>query len=181
MLFLTATIAQAQRELPLDRNTQYEIASIKVTGSSTYNEGTVIAFTGLRVGERLYLPGEKISNVIKKLWDLELFSDINLYVTGLDGTKVDLRLDIQEVPELNEVKVRGIKEKKAAPFIKDNGLNKGAKVTENLITTTDNYIENFYRKKGYFNSKVIVNTIDAPDSIAGNKVNSERFWQMMPT
>lgn len=171
MLFLTATIAQAQRELPLDRNTQYEIASIAVTGSDTYNEGTVIAFTGLRVGEKLYLPGEKLSNVIKKLWDLELFSDINLYVTGLDGTKVDLRLDIQEVPELNEVKVRGIKKKKADPFIKDNGLNKGAKVTENLITTTDNYIENFYKKKGYFNSKVIVNTIDAADSIAGNKVN----------
>jgi len=171
VLFLTATIAQAQRELPLDRNTQYEIASIAVTGSDTYNEGTVIAFTGLRVGEKLYLPGEKLSNVIKKLWDLELFSDINLYVTGLDGTKVDLRLDIQEVPELNEVKVRGIKKKKADPFIKDNGLNKGAKVTENLITTTDNYIENFYKKKGYFNSKVIVNTIDAADSIAGNKVN----------
>lgn len=171
VLFLTATIAQAQRELPLDRNTKYEIASIEVTGTATYNEGTVIAFTGLRVGEKLYLPGEKLSNVIKKLWDLELFSDINLYVTGLDGIKVDLRLDIQEVPELNEIKIRGIKEKKAAPFIKDNGLNKGAKVTENLITTTDNYIENYYRKKGYFNSKVIVNTIETPDSIAGNKVN----------
>tara|TARA_R110001632_G_scaffold190069_2_gene310652 strand:- start:3306 stop:5882 length:2577 start_codon:yes stop_codon:yes gene_type:complete len=171
VLIFSATIAQAQRDLPLDRDTKYEIGSIEVTGTTTYNENTVIAFTGLRVGEKLYLPGEKISNVIKKLWDLELFSDINLFVVSIEGEKVGLRLDIQEVPELNAVQIRGIKEKKGAPFIKDNGLNKGAKVTENLITTTKNFIENHYRKKGYFNSKVFVNTIEHEDTIAKNKVN----------
>lgn len=162
---------QAQRDLPLDPNIKYEIGDIKVTGTTTYNENTVIAFTGLRVGEKLYLPGEKISSVIKKLWGLELFSDINLYVTDLKDNKVDLQLDIKEVPELNEVKFRGIKAKKGSTFVKDNGLNKGAKVTENLITTTKNYIENTYKKKGYLNSKVFINTIAREDSTAKNKVD----------
>jgi len=171
LLLLISIAAQAQRDLPLDPNVKYEISDIEVTGTTTYNENTVIAYTGLRVGEKLYLPGEKISNVIKKLWGLELFSDINLYVTDLQDRKVTLQLDIKEVPELNEVKFRGIKEKKGSTFIKDNGLNKGTKVTENLITTTKNYIENTYKKKGYLNSKVFINTIAREDSTAKNKVD----------
>ncbi len=171
LLLFISIAAQAQRDLPLDPNVKYEISDITVTGTTTYNENTVIAFTGLRVGEKLYLPGEKISNVIKKLWGLELFSDINLYVTDLQGDKVKLNLDIKEVPELNEVKFRGIKEKKGSTFVKDNGLNKGAKVTENLITTTKNYIENNYKKKGYLNSKVFINTIPRKDSTSKNKVD----------
>lgn len=168
---LSFTFAQAQRELPLDPNKKYEIGDIKVSGTSTYNENTVIAFTGLRPGEKVFLPGVKITNVIKKLWGLELFSDINLYVTAINGDKVDLQLDIKEVPELNEVRFKGIKEKKGAPFIKDNGLNKGAKVTENLETTTKNFIENSYKKKGFYNSKVFINTVPAADSLGSNKVN----------
>ena len=171
LALLSFTFVQAQRELPLDPEVKYEIADIKVSGVSTYNENTVIAFTGLRVGERIFLPGEKISSVIKKLWGLELFSDINLYVTAVNGDKVDLQLDIIEVPELNEVKFKGIKQKKGSSFIKDNGLNKGAKVTENLETTTKNYIENNYKKKGFLNSKVFVNTIPTEDSTGANKVN----------
>ena len=171
LAFFASLTVLSQRDLPLDPDVKYEVADITVTGTTTYNENTVIAFTGLRVGERLYLPGEKISNVIKKLWGLELFSDINLFVTDLDGDKVKLQLDIKEVPELNEVKFRGIKEKKGVAFIKDNGLNKGAKVTENLITNTKNYIENNYRNKGYLNTKVFVNSITKEDSVSKNKVD----------
>ena len=54
-LFVSFT-SLAQRDLPLDPAIQYELADINVTGTSTYNENTVIAFTGLRVGEKLYLP-----------------------------------------------------------------------------------------------------------------------------
>ena len=171
LTFFASLTVLAQRDLPLDPEVQYELADINVTGTTTYNENTVIAFTGLRVGEKLYLPGEKISNVIKKLWGLELFSDINLYVTDLDEKKVKLRLDIKEVPELNEVQFRGIKEKKGAPFIKDNGLNKGTKVTENLITTTRNYIENSYQKKGYLNTNTLIKSISKEDTTGKNKVD----------
>ena len=163
--------AQAQRQLPIDEDIKYEIRSIAVTGTTTYNENTVITFTGLRVGERIFLTGTKISDVIKNLWDLELFSDINLYITDIEDTKVDLQLDIKEVPVLSEVKIRGIKEKKAAKIIQDNGLNRGAKVTENLITTTRNFIENENKKKGYLNTKVIVNTVEETDSTAKNQVS----------
>ena len=166
----TFTSLFAQQDLPVSNGKQYTIGEISVVGAKQYNEQTVIAFTRLRSGEQVYLPGDRISNVIKKLWDLDLFSDINLYAT-INGDVVDLKFEIEEVPELNKVTITGIKEKKTKDIIKDNDLKKGTKVTENLITKTKYYIENKYKKEGYLNSKVTIITRPVTDSLAGQKVD----------
>ena len=56
---------------------EYVINDIKVTGIKSFNEQTVITYTGLFVGKKVQIPGEDISKIINKLWKLELFSDIN--------------------------------------------------------------------------------------------------------
>ena len=60
--------AIAQNDVPIANSKEYTIAEIKVTGTSNYNEQTVIAFTGLREGDKIYIPGDRMSNVIKKLF-----------------------------------------------------------------------------------------------------------------
>ena len=47
---------------------------------------------------------------------------------------------------------------KKEKIIKENKLEPGVKITENLITTTKNYLENSYKKEGFLNSKVNINT-----------------------
>ncbi len=161
----------SQNDIPFAEGKQYTIGEITVTGNTQFNEQTVIAYTGLKSGDVLYLPGDKISQVIKKLWDIGLFSDINLYVTRIDGDVVDLQLEVQEVPSLNEVTVTGIKEKKGEELIKDNKLTKGTKVNENLIKTTKNFIENKYREQGFLNSKVNITTRKIEDTTGAQKVD----------
>ncbi|WP_082422497.1 BamA/OMP85 family outer membrane protein [Aquimarina longa] len=168
LLISTSLFAQ---KLPGASGKEYIIGDIKVTGTTSYNENTVITFTGLRKGERIFLPGDRISKVIKKLWGLELFSDINFYISSIEGDVANLEINIQEVHELNEVRIQGVKKRKAEGLIKDNGLNKGTKVTENLITTTRNFISNKYKKDGYLNTKVTINTIAVKDTVTSNKVN----------
>lgn len=168
LLISTSLFAQ---NIPGANGKQYTIGDIKVTGITSYNENTVITFTGLKKGERIFLPGDRISKVIKKLWDLELFSDINFYISNVNGDVADLEINIQEVGELNEVRIKGVKKRKAEQLIKDNELTKGTKVTENLITTTRNFISNKYKKDGFLNTKVVINTIPVKDTIANNKVN----------
>lgn len=171
IFLLQSTPLSAQGSIPISNGKEYTLGEIKVTGSVSYNENTIIAFTGLRSGERIFLPGDKISGIIKKLWDLELFSDINFYLTNVKGDVADIEINIQEVPELTEVRIDGIKKRKREDLIKDNQLRKGAKVTENLLTTTRNYITNKYRKDGYLNTKVAINTIPVKDTIENsNKV-----------
>ena len=154
------------QDFSLSGGKKYTIGSIKVTGASSYNEKTVIAFTGLKKGDEIFIPGKKLGEVLEKLWDLGLFSDINFYLTKVEGDVAHLELEIKEVPKLINVKVRGLKKKKKREkVIKDNQLNEGRKVTENLIANTKNSIVKDLRKKGYLNAEAKINTVEVKDSL----------------
>lgn len=152
------------QQVNLDDPKLLTINSIEVTGAQSFNKQTVVAFTGLKVGDDIYIPGEKLSQVTKKLWAQNLFSDIAFYVTNIEGNKVDLELYIQELPKLNEVTIVGIKENKHKEILNENNLKAGAKITKNLITTTKNYVANKYKEEGFLNTKVIVSTKPVTDS-----------------
>ena len=170
-LLFFGCIAQmnAQEKIPFDQGTKYILADVAVVGKISYNQQTVVTFAGLEKGQDVTVPGEEISNAIKKLGKLGLFSEIDFYVNRIDGDSIYLELNITELPKLSEVKFAGIKKKKTEVLIKENGLTKGKIVNENLITTTKNYIENKYKKDGFYNSKVTITTV--PDTTSGNEVN----------
>ena len=153
---------------------KYILGGIAVTGKMTYNEQTVVTFTGLEKGQSINVPGEEISAAIKKLWKLGLFSDVNFYVNEIRNDSIFLELNINELPKLSDVKLQGVKKGKRETLIKDTGLTKGKIVNENLITTTKNYIENKYKKDGYYNTKVAINTIADSSNTVKMVVNIDR-------
>ncbi|PHS67692.1 MAG: outer membrane protein assembly factor BamA [Flavobacterium sp.] len=165
ILFFTILSIYSITAQTLNSNTKYTINSITVTGAQSFNEKTVIAFTGLKVGDRIYVPGEKLSEITKKLWEQGLFSDIAFYVTNIIGDKVDLELYIIELPKIKDVTIVGIKKGKKKDIIKDNNLKAGVKITKNLITTTKNYIKKKYREEGYLNTQVDIITEPYADSL----------------
>ncbi|AWH84822.1 outer membrane protein assembly factor BamA [Flavobacterium album] len=161
ILLLAGNMANAQ-ESNLESAKEYILADITVSGKISYNEQTVVTFTGLEKGQTIHVPGEEISAAIKKLWRLGLFSDVNFYQNKVVGDSIYLELYLNELPKLSDVKIKGVKKGKIEGLIKDTDLNKGKIVNENLLTNTKNYIENKYRKDGYYNTKVAINVI--PDS-----------------
>jgi len=148
----------------------YTIDEIKVTGLKSFNEQTVIAYTGLSKGKELRIPGEEISRVINKLWKLELFSDINFYLTKIQDKKASIEISIKELPSLSEFTIIGLKKSKEETIIDEIEIKKGQKITENFIETTKNYIVNKYKKNGFLNTKVSINT--RPDSVG---INNEKM------
>ena len=160
--------AKAQDRIPFDQGKTYILADIDVTGKVTFNKQNVIIYSGLEKGQSITVPGEEISNAIKKLGEVELFSDIDFYINRIEGDSIYLELNLIELPKLGDVKIAGVKKSKREDLIKDNSLTKGKIVNENLITTTKNYIENKYRKDGYYNTKV--NVVTTPDTTSGNEV-----------
>ncbi len=170
-LLLLGSFSQikAQERVPFDQGKKYILAKVSVVGKISFNEQTVVTFSGLQKGQEITVPGEEISSAIKKLGKLGLFDEIAFYVNKVENDSIYLDLDIIELPKLNEVKFVGIKKGKVEGLIKDNNLTKNKIVNENLITTTKNYIENKYKKDGFYNTKVIITT--TPDTTAGNHVN----------
>lgn len=168
LLFGCISHINAQDRMPFGQGKKYILADVDVVGKITYNPQTIVIFSGLQKGQDVIVPGDEISNAIKKLGKLGLFSDIEFYVNKIEGDSIYLELDIVELPKLSEVKIVGVKKAKSDEFIKDIGLVKGKVVNESLLTETSNYIEKKYKKDGYFNTKVTINNI--PDTLAGNEV-----------
>lgn len=166
LLFLSGSSSLLAQTSKFEKGKRYMIDSIEVVGLKTYNAKTVISYSGLQKGQTIQVPGEDISKVINKLWKLEFFSDINFYVTRVDGDKIDLQLEIKELPTLSDVKIEGLRKSKAETIIKETELTSGKKLSESFLTNTKNYIVNKYKKNGYLNTKVTLNTIP-DDTVPG--------------
>ena len=162
ILFLMVFQGVTAQETSYVKGNEYIIEDITVSGLKSFNEQTVITYTGLRKGDKIRIPGEQISSIISKLWKLDLFSDINFYLTNVEGDKASLEIVIEELPTLSEYKITGLKKSKIETIVSETELKKGKKITQNFIKTTRNYIVNKYKKDGFLNTKV---TIDIkPDS-----------------
>ena len=170
LITLTSPLIIAQ-ELSYENSKKYTIAEITVNGNTTFSEQTIITYSGLRKGSEVKIPGEEISNAITKLWKSNLFSDIEVYLLRTEGTSAYLEIRLSDLPELNEVVINGVKKGKKETIIKENNLKAGVKVTENLITTTRNYLQNKYKKDGYLGAKVKISTTPITDSINKSRVN----------
>jgi outer membrane protein insertion porin family len=109
VVLLVAFFKVQAQDLSIQNAKDYVIGGIKVTGNVSFNEQTVITYSGLRKGQELAIPGEKISEAIKKLWNSNLFSDVTVFIDKIEGNTIYLELQIQELPELDVVEVQGIK------------------------------------------------------------------------
>ncbi|MDA8640928.1 outer membrane protein assembly factor BamA [Flavobacteriaceae bacterium] len=158
-LFSLNSLAQ---ETSYIKGNEYILKDVSVSGLKNFNEQTVITYTGLKEGQKIRIPGEQISAIISKLWKLDLFSDINFYLTNVQDGEASIQIDIKELPTLSEFKITGLKKSKIETIVSETELKKGKKITENFIKTTKNYIVNKYKKDGFLNTKVSINIL--PDS-----------------
>ncbi len=169
---LFVSIALQGQTLDTSKRIDYTIADISIKGETIYSAETIVTYSGLKKGDVVTIPGGvKISTAIKKLWDSNLFNNIDVYIAKTEGSQVFLQIQLDDLPELNEVKVLGIKKGKISEVIEENKLNRGVKVTENLITTTKNYLESKYRKEGFLKARTIVSAEKVIDSIKKSRVN----------
>ena len=158
--------SQAQNLDEYVKGKLYTIDTITVSGIKTFSNQTVISYSQLRKGEKINIPGDKISTVINKLWNLQLFSDINFYITQIQEDRIALEIEIEELPSLSEVKINGLKKGKIEPLINETELKAGKKLSESFLANTKNYIVNKFQKEGFLNTKVTFNTIK--DTINSN-------------
>jgi len=136
----------------------YILKDIVVDGVKKYTPAQILRFTGLNKNESVEIPGQKISNAIKKLWESQYFSEVEVYVQSIEGDQVILRFNLQDLKELGEVKFtgKGIGKSKGEKLAKDNNLKPGTKITQNLISTLKTNIPQEYIKKGYADAKISI-------------------------
>ncbi len=164
---------QNQEDQPVQQK-KYRLGTVTVSGNHHFNELTISTYAGLEKGQIINLPGEEISDAIKKLWKTGYFNDINVYQTSIVDDVINLEIYLNELPRLKDVQITGVKKSKKEEILKDLQLSapvvnttvptkdkkikivEGKIINENLIANTKNYLTNKYRKEGFYNTKVNV-------------------------
>lgn len=141
-----------------NQNGTYVLKEIVVDGVKKYSAAQIYRFTGLSKGEVVDIPGQKISNAIKKLWETNSFSEVEVYVESVEGQNVVLRFHLEDLKELGEVKFvgKGIGKSKGEKLAKENNLKPGTKITENLVSSLKTKIPQEYVKKGFADAKITI-------------------------
>lgn len=178
LFFSFSANAQVQKDtisknITFEKGKEYILGGITVTGLKKFSEETVKVFTGLRNGQVIKLPGDKLTSAIKKLYESKQFSNVDVYLARIDGNTVYLQFDVQELPQLNQIKISGVKKSKQKELIKDAELKTGVMVTDNLIVTTKNYFTKKYTDKGFLKTKVNLDIVN--DTTDLNTVNMNVF------
>nr|NQU90695.1 outer membrane protein assembly factor BamA [Bacteroidota bacterium] len=147
---------------------EYEIGGITVSGVKYLDEGVLVMISGLAVGQKIKIPGDRFRDAISKLWDQGLFEYIGISVTEVQDDIIFFNIDLRERPRLSKFSFTGVKKAEADNLREDILLVRGDVVTDNLLTNTRNRILNYFSDKGYLNAEVDIEQI--PDTASSNNV-----------
>ena len=79
------TVQLSENSLNYANPIEYTIGGIEVTGLNILDKSAMISLTGLKVGDKVKIPGEKIAGAIRKLWKHGLVGDASILVDKIEG------------------------------------------------------------------------------------------------
>lgn len=139
----------------------YEIAGISVSGIDNVEDYVIIGYSGLSVGERIDIPGDAITNSVKRFWRQGLYSKVQILVTKMVGDKVWLEISLRQQPRMTELRFEGVRSGEKKDLQERLGLVPGQQLSPNIVARIKQIVENYYAAKGFKN--VAVRIIQQPD------------------
>lgn len=149
---------------------EYTIGGISVSGIKYLDNNVLIMISGLSVGDKIKVPGDKITTAIRKLWVQGLFEDVSISVSKIIDNQIFLVISLKERPRLSHFSFSGNVKKSEADDLREKmKLTSGDYVTDNLIIRSTNIIKKYYDDKGYMNAEVDI--VPKKDTSASNSVS----------
>ncbi len=136
----------------------YEIGGITFEGAENFDTRVVQLVAGLQVGDKVKLPGDKISSAIENLWKQGMFDDVQIRVTRIQGGIAFLKIILKERPRMLKFAFTGVKKGEDKKLREEIQIKTGDVVTENMLRTSANKIKGYYIEKGFTRVEVTPTT-----------------------
>lgn len=133
---------------------EFTIADIQVEGAEYLDQVALISISGLKVGDKIKIPGEEISSAIKKLWKQGLIGDIQIYASKVVGEDVYLTISLAERPRLSQFVFNGITKSQESDIREKINLIRGRVMTDAIRKNAELTIKKYFYEKGYLNTEV---------------------------
>jgi len=159
--------------LDYSQQKEYEIGGVRVSGVQYADANTLISLSGLRVGNKVRVPGTDFANAVHTLWNLKLFTDVKINQERTVGDKIFLEIALKELPRYTRHTFVGVKKSKHEDLngIINKFLQKGTILTDNVKATIVHELEDYFIEKGNLNARVKINSF--PDERATNATRLE--------
>lgn len=141
---------------------QYEIGGIHVECSQDFEDYILIGLSGLSVGERITIPGDDITEAIRRYWKHGLFSSVKIEADSIVGDKVYLNIILATRPRVSQLNINGVKKSERDDLEEKIGLLKGNQITPNMIDKANIVIKRYFDDKGFKNATVDILQKDDP-------------------
>src|SRR6218665_1614231 len=86
---------------------KYRLAGIRIEGADFSDKNVITLLSGLSEGDELSVPGDKITDAIKKLWKQGMFEDIQIIQDKIIGRDLFLIIKVVERPRLSKFRFKG--------------------------------------------------------------------------
>ena len=150
--------AQEQEDVQVDYGhpKKYIIGGISVEGNTYFNQEQIIGQTGLQVGNEITVPGEELTNVVKRLWLQKFFEDVAVDIDHLSaaGDSAYFKIRIKERPRVSRWTYSGVKSGEKKDLQERLSLRRGGEFSEYVETTSSDIIKRFYAEKGFLDAKI---------------------------
>ncbi|MBQ9637943.1 MAG: outer membrane protein assembly factor BamA [Bacteroidales bacterium] len=158
---------QTQYDIDYLTPKQYEIGGISFENADNYDSRMILLVAGLQVGDKIKVPGDRISAAIDNLWKQGMFEDVQIAATRIQGDKIFLKIALRERPKMSAYTFKGVKRGDDTKLKKELNISAGDVVTENMLQTSVNKIRSNFIEKGYNN--VQVDPLLTPDTTSARK------------
>lgn len=149
----------------------YVLGGINVKGADNYDDYTLLALSGLTVGQQIKIPGEEISMAVRRYWKNGFFSDVRIEVDSICGQSAFLSIILTERSRVSSITYNGVKKKEREELEEKLGIIKDAQLTPNMVDRCKILAKRYFDEKGFKNAEVEV--VQREDQMNPGKVMVE--------
>lgn len=132
----------------------YQILGINVEGNKSADANTIIANTGLKVGDELAIPGDETISAIKRLWALGIFEDVQILVDKKIENGVFITIKVVEYPRVQDVVFEGNDEISTDDLKKEVNFISGQTLKPQEVHRVKEKFKSLYDEEGYLNALI---------------------------
>ena len=147
---------------------RYTIGGINLSGVDDIEPAVVIGISALSVGDVVTVPGDEITNAVKRYCRHGLFEDVSITADSIVGDKIYLGIALKLRPRVSQLNINGVKKSDREDLEMKIGIIRGNQITPDIISRATRIIKNYYEAKGYKNAEV--NIVQRPDVTGDNRV-----------
>ena len=147
LILSSLLISQTQR-------TTFKILGVAVEGNKSADAKTIIANTGLRVGDEITIPGDLTINAIRQLWNLNIFSDVQIKIDQQVGDGVFLLVKVEEYPRIEKYEFNGNDALGNSDLEKIVTFIRGQILKPQEVERTRQLMIRKYEEEGYLNVEI---------------------------